>query len=576
MKTAVLSLVLLALGPILSGQQTPYIETFEVRLHNLDVVVTDAKGNPVRGLTKEDFVVLDGGTPQPITNFSVYDTRAAHDVAEASASAQAEPVATPPPPRRFVFFIDELMVQKMARTRLVENANAFVDKMGEGDLAAVVQPTAQEKIAQQFTSDKAAIRAALQKAIEESSEAAGPRQEISALRYLLRGTETPVMRRAARYEYADRAKRRVEHRLGQLRALTSSLAGVEGKKVVILISQGLSTRPGEEAWDPQEAAGSLRAPSPDNPEMASDDPARIERPVIADFSNAIEEIIRSRAATDLLDRVREIGRSAAANGVTIYSIEPDTRADLMPLDNTATPIKNGRPDPDKDIPKSFELAFLQNAGATMDSLAKSTGGRSFRGVGGIDDVFRQVRNDVSFYYSLAYRATGDADRPRNVTVSVRNRPKLRVRTRSEVLEKSTSREMNDLVVASLLYPRTINELGIQVTPGAPKESRGLFTVPLDVVVPLKNLTFLSGEDGRYVATFDLYFAAAGERHDFGSGGEQQQKIEISKEQHARIEEMTYRYKTGVQVSPGRARIAIGILDPVTKLTGFQTVEVLAQ
>jgi hypothetical protein len=60
------------------------------------------------------------------------------------------------------------------------------------------------------------------------------------------------------------------------------------------------------------------------------------------------------------------------------------------------------------------------------------------------------------------------------------------------------------------------------------------------------------------------------------GGKRQQLIEITPEQYAAIGTTTYRYKTGIQVSPGRARIAIGVLDNATKLTGFRTVEVIAQ
>jgi VWFA-related protein len=37
----------------------------------LDVVVTDAKGNVVNGLTKDDFTVTDAGEPQTVTNFDI-------------------------------------------------------------------------------------------------------------------------------------------------------------------------------------------------------------------------------------------------------------------------------------------------------------------------------------------------------------------------------------------------------------------------------------------------------------------------------------------------------------------------
>jgi VWFA-related protein len=570
---AVLSLMLLAVAPATIAQSaTPYIETFEVRLNNLDVVVTDAKGHPVRGLGKDDFVVVENGAKQDVTNFSIYDSESTivASAAQQAAGAPEPAVVSAPPPRRYVFFIDDMSLQKMARQRLYKNLKTFVEEMREGDLAAVVRPTAQTKIVQEFTGDRAALERVLQAAIEESAETlTGSKQEISHLRWELKTAGTPELRRAAKREYADAAARRVEHRLGQVRALTSSLAGLPGKKVVILVAMGLSAKPGSEAWDLAELlhANVMSEEStlaPDDYD-AADDRESQHNPVIHDLTRTIDEI----------------GRSAAANGVTIYALEPDVPLDLLvrgaaSVPVAATKLEQSRADPRAELQPGFHTDLLQNAAATLSSLTEKTGGRWFRGLSSIDDAFRQVSGDVSFYYSLAYRATGDADKARRVAVSVRNRPELRVRTRSEVMEKSTSREMTDLVVASLLYPRTVNELGIGVTAGKPEKTRGLYTIPLDVVIPLKNLTFLPSDGGKYAASFDLHYAAAGEQRDFGTGGKREQRIEISPEQYAHVADVSYRYKTGIEVSPGRARIAIGVLDPVTKLTGFRTVEVVAQ
>jgi VWFA-related protein len=383
----------------------------------------------------------------------------------------------------------------------------------------------------------------------------------------LKTAATPQLRRAAKNEYADAAARRVVHRLGQVRALTTSLAGLPGKKIVVLVTMGLSSKPGSEAFD---AAELLGAADPGEGMVLDEYEPQDDR------GGSYHPILH-----DMTDAIAEIGRGAAANGVTIYAIEPDVPLDLLvhgapSVPSVSTKGGGARADPRADLASGFHVDFLQNSAATLSTLTAETGGRWFRGLSSIDDAFRQVSGDVSFYYSLAYRATGDADKARRIAVSVRNRPELRVRTRSEVMEKSTNREMADLVVASLLYPRTVNELGIGVTAGKPEKMRGLYTIPLDVVIPLKNLTFLPADGGKYVASFDLHYAAAGEQRDFGTGGKREQRIEISPEQYAHVRDVSYRYKTGIEVSPGRARIAIGVLDPVTKLTGFRTVEVIAQ
>jgi VWFA-related protein len=549
--------------------ETPYIETFELRLQNLDVVVTDKQGNPVRGLTKDDFVVTENGKSQEVTNFAIYDSAAgtaSSVTAQAAASPEAEGAVSAPPARRIVFFIDEIGVQRMARNRLYKNVMAFVDAMRPGDVAAVVRPTTKEKIVQEFTADRTALERALKQAIDESEvQFAGPKLEVSNLRTRLKNAETPNEVRNAKREYTDAAARRVVHRLGQVRALTSSLAGLEGKKVMVLVTMGLSAKPGSEAWDFAETLGAIQ-------------------PTDASLGSSVDDIERTYHPIlhDLTASINEIARTAAANGVTIYALEPDVPLDLQVRGVAAVPGQGRglrtevRADSRMELPHAFHIDTLQNAEVTLASLTETTGGRWFRGLENIDDTFRQVSSDVSFYYSLAYRATGEAETGRSVKVSVRNRPELRVRTRTEVLEKSTEREMSDLVVASLLYPRTVNELAITVTPGTPAKTRGLYTIPLDVVIPLKNLTFLPADGGKYVAAFDLHYAAAGEERDFGTGGKRQQTVEITPEQYAQLGTTTYRYKTGIEVSPGRARIAIGVLDTATKLTGFRTVEVVAQ
>jgi VWFA-related protein len=575
-----LSIAVLLLAPAVIAQ-VPYIETFEVHLHNLDVVVTDAKGNPVRGLTKADFVVLENGTPQPITNFSLYDTSAgkASSGNEAPSAATETFEAVQPPPRHFVFFIDEIEVQRNARNRLYKRVREFVEAMRDGDVASVVRPTAPNKVVQEFTGDRAAIESALKTAIDQSDlKMTGLSADIAQLRNAMgvenqppnctggRGScrESKVFmannRSMAQREYAFAARRRVEHRLGQLSALTSSLGSIEGRKILVMVTMGLGSVPGGEVRSLEQEFGMDDLSGGDG-----DDSARLAK----------SEVI-TRSSLNVID---DIARSAAANGVTIYALEPEVHLELLSRGAASVPVKPGGDGPDlrKDVSTSMHVDLLQNSAATLTSLSEKTGGRWFRGNAGIDDTFKQMSTDLSVYYSLAYRATGAAGQTRKVDVKVRNRPELKVRTRTEVLQKSTGREMADLVVASLIYPRPVNELGIHVTAGAPVKARGYFTIPIDIVLPVNKLTFLPSDDGtKYVASFDVHYASAGRTRDFISGGKQNQIVEITPEQHAKLDGVNYRYKTGINVSEGASKIAIGLIDGATKLTGFGTIEVIAK
>jgi VWFA-related protein len=570
MKSNVLSVVaLLLLVPSLVAQ-TPYIETFEVHLHNLDVVVTDAKGQSVRGLTKDDFVVLENGTPQPITNFSLYDTSAATASSVNGVTPEVETLqAVPPPPRHFVFFMDEIEVPRNARQKLYKRVKDFVEAMRDGDVASVVRPTAPNKVVQEFTGDRAAIDRALKTAIDESNlKLTGLNGDLAQFRTKLNRGDNPAM---AQREYAFASRRRVEHRLGQLRALTTSLGSIEGRKILVLVTMGLSAVPGSEGRSLEQ---------------------EMNLPVDRGFNEAGDELDAAthperpdKITRNALGTIDDIARSAAAYGVTIYALEPDVHLELMARGSASVPVKAGPrsggghfgPDTSRDLPSSMHMDLMQNSAATLTSLSEKTGGRWFRGSSGIDETFQQMTTDLSVYYSLAYRATGETNKPRSVQVQVRNRPELHVRTRTEVLQKSTGREMDDLVVASLIYPRPVNELAINVIAGVPVKARGYFTIPLDIVLPMNKLTFLPSDDGtKYVASFNVHFASAGRERDFISGGKAAQIIEITPEQHARLNGVNYRYKTGINVSEGPSKIAIGLIDGTTKLTGFGTVEVVAK
>ena len=69
-------------------------ESIDVRVVNVEAVVTDRRGHPVRGLAAADFQLLVDGREVPIDYFTeIRDGQAA-----AAAAAAAEKAAATPPP----------------------------------------------------------------------------------------------------------------------------------------------------------------------------------------------------------------------------------------------------------------------------------------------------------------------------------------------------------------------------------------------------------------------------------------------------------------------------------------------
>ena len=69
-------------------QEPKLVESIEVRVASIDVVVRDKAGKPVTGLTKDDFQLFEDGVVQPITNF--YEMRRDGVAPERAAEAPAE------------------------------------------------------------------------------------------------------------------------------------------------------------------------------------------------------------------------------------------------------------------------------------------------------------------------------------------------------------------------------------------------------------------------------------------------------------------------------------------------------
>jgi VWFA-related protein len=583
-----------------------YGEELEVRLYNLDVIVTDKAGKPARGLTKDDFIVLENNAPQEISNFSFYDISSSTTTLD---GAMTEIVSGPesgevPPPRRFVFFIDEMAIQGSARNTLKKQAATLLRAMRPGDMAAVVRPTASAQFEQHYSSDPDEIAKALNAAIDSCnvSLTAPAFAELRRFRQAMEAAQSPVEVAVAKETYVEQQRTRVQHRIGQLRALVASLGGAEEKKVLVLITSGLNAQPGREVYSTDEQLGLQEMRKPKNPgeimrdaagpEAFDQDPtgAMLAMSPFANGKMAMQLANQKRgfdgtyrhAINDLKKEIDDLGRTAAAEGIVIYSLTPE-----IPLFLDTGRGADARTDPGAStivgdihlsaravVPAEMLNQLLTYEGETLQSFADKTGGRWFRGSAVIDDTFRALHDDLQVYYSIAYRGRGAANKPRKVLVNVKNRPDLKVRTRSEVIDH-TAGDMASRVIAGLLYPRNVDDLKMAVRTNAPTKEGKKYTVPLEVVIPIDKITFQRSADGQYRGRVAVHYAAAAEK-EFVSYGRQEQMIELTPEQYRQMLRIRYRYKSNITVPRGKIRIALGVVDAASKMSSLQTVNVTAQ
>ena len=140
------------------GRQRP---TFRVDINfvEVDAVVTDAQGQFVRGLSQEDFEILEDGKPQRIETFSLIDVPVERADRPLFKTAPVEPDVhsnlQPFEGRLFLLVLDDIHTNALRSARVKKAARQFIEQhLGANDLAAVAFTSGRSDGAQEFTGNK--------------------------------------------------------------------------------------------------------------------------------------------------------------------------------------------------------------------------------------------------------------------------------------------------------------------------------------------------------------------------------------------------------------------------------------
>ncbi|HKS23570.1 MAG TPA: VWA domain-containing protein [Thermoanaerobaculia bacterium] len=569
-----------AIAVALLFQQTAptFLESIEVRVTNLDVVVTDRAGKPVTGLRSDDFTVLENGAPQTITNFAEF--RGTRGVAEAVASTETSAAPAPvtaeaPPPRKFIFFIDTMSLTDSNSKQLVKSATELVrTEMRAGDEAMVVTRTNE---VEPFTSDRDLIVKRLADTLARESRFRADtayRQEELFLRSL-RASSGDEFKHVARI-YATRVNRRVTSTLRTLLGLVGSLNQTSGRKVLVVMSESLSSEPGREAFGLMAILESLEPTPQAFSGMASGGmESDIFRPA---------ETAAHASWYDVRPMIKELAARASANGVTIYTLQPDFAGAVAVPGGSAdlrapigAPTRRGGQDARGGTfaVTQFHRTVVEGTRDTLGTLADDTGGKMFIGARELPGGFRQIAEDLTSYYSLGYRSADSGGNIKKIDVRVKNHPDYVVRSRRELLRRTPEREMDEIVAANLIVPRHVNELGIVASAGKlERQLPDAWRVPVVVKIPMSKLTFIPDGE-KYRGLFTVHYAIA-DGAGYTTGTYREQALEIPAREIDAARAQFYTFSSTLIVAPGTVRIAVGVYDRYSHLAGFEQVEVNAR
>ena len=528
------------------GEIPKLTETIDIRVINVDVVVTDKKGGPVTGLKKEDFELYENGVPKNISNFYEVEGPKALNVSIAPGPGPVTPaVKREEIPenmrRRVIFYIDNLSLMPFNRNRVFKEMKEFAKNiLRPGDEAMIATFNRSMKIRMPFTRDPSAIQTTLDTIAGESAMGVSNRSESRDVQKRIQDAQNYDEALSTARTYAESVNHDLRQSVDSLAGLMTTLAGVEGKKVLVLTTEGFQMQPGREMF------------------------------------YLIDEVSREKGwqggstllegmSYDANSQIQSIAKTANANGITVYAIH----AGGLGAANDAMSAEM-----DKPTPYAVTSAALSNSTESLQLIADMTGGLASINSNNFAQAFRNIQRDLESYYSLGYRAgTERVDRQRNLEVRVKNRNYF-VRNRQTFVEKSPFAEMNDRVIANLLYRTKANEMKILVKVGSPARSEDLYKVPIEVQIPMESLTLLpQGES--YMGGFSVYVAVANKDGDMSDVARQTHQIRVASSDFPKIKGKYYAYALDLLMEPGPNKISVGVMDEVSNSTGFDRVPVIA-
>jgi VWFA-related protein len=440
----------------------------DVRVVNVEAVVTDAKGERVRGLSANDFVLEVDGQAVPIEYFSEMDGGRATSPPPAPAPATAE-AAPPPAPsqalagRSLLVFIDDLFSIAKQRDRMLEALERDLKLLRPEDRMAIVAFFGgRVDVLSGWTGDRAVLAAALQAARKRP---AGGHRVVADRREVVE--DFLLVRDALNANQPkDDPSPDVNSLSGArgLEAATAGLGGLDDVKANAALDHGMPAFYSRLGKVSRAAIAAMNALTPPT-----------GRRTLLVFSGGW-----SAAGFPI-----PLALAASRLGYTVYPV------DVQGIDTTL--VSN-----DAGLPSDPGLGQLVTGGYVssiwqresqygMELLARITGGKAILNTAGLTALGR-VMEDTSSYYWLGFAPKWKGeDRYHAVRVKAR-RKELKVRSQSGVFDLSHATQATMAAQGLLLVggdART-KRLVIEIEPKS-RQAR-TFEAAATVAIPLADLT----------------------------------------------------------------------------------------
>lgn len=451
-------------------------EQIDVRVVNVEVVVTDKQGNRVAGLRPGDFRLRVDGKDAPIGYFS--EVRGGEAVAPASPGAAEQapvpglPSLAPGSPvgTSYLVFIDDFFPIAARRDEVLRSLKKDLSQVGPDDRMAIVAYDGKKvTMLTSWSNSERTLGRALDQAMTREAYGFQRLSELRSFEATRRGSTNLGVLPSQRGTFArqlDLEEVSFARRLGDqvsrvVGAAVSTLRGFAsppGRKVMILLSGGWPYSPADYVIN-----------NPNRPVLDRDVPQG-------------EELLRP--LTDTANRL----------GYTVYTVDVPGVQTNGPDASQASPGVGGLNLRDQEVKGSLEFVADQTGGRALLSSLR-------------EKALPDAAQDTRSYYWLGFTPTWQKnDQRHKVTVEV-TRPGLKVRSRENFLDLSRKSEVSMMVESAMLFGNAPGALPMPLQVGTPvKSGRHEMEVPITLAIPGDQVTIVPYE-GKQVAELELRVAA---------------------------------------------------------------------
>jgi VWFA-related protein len=507
--------------------QGQYTMTVEANIVLTNVVVRDRKtGELVKGLTANDFHIVEDKKPQKIVSFDYQNVDEAAVLAEKSTATGKSSIADLlennfaanakqlRDHRLIVMFFDLSSMQDEDIDRAVDAATNYVNKqMQPADLVAMVSMSTGLSMDQDFTSDKTALLKVLAKynGSDETGFANGGTGTTD-------GTSDDTTQFAA--DDTEYNSLNTDRELLAIRAVSKSLERVDQRKSMLYFSGGLTR-------------------------------------------NGIENQASLRAATN----------EAAKANLAIYSVDSRGLQALPPVgDASKGSLRGNSAYSGSAVTAQFSGNF--NSQETLATLSTDTGGKPFFDSNDFAPAFQQVQHDTEAYYILGFHSTNQAHDGtfRHLTITV-DRKDVKIDYRPGYYapadfrhQKTEDREL--ALTEQMRSDLPATDVAVYLQALYFRQSENMFFVPVSLIVPGSQIPFVKNGD-RDKASLDIL----GQVRDAQgiAVGNVRDTVKLALDQSQQVQRKNIQYSTGFSLAPGKYHLKFVVRENQTGNMGsFET------